>query len=94
MRGFPPPREQRVRLDQVYADPRLTHWYMQHAREVNGTADLSCRHGPIAQLTEDPMDLDGIKVSRADGEHWTLDEMLRATCVDAFAVLQLSLIHI
>ena len=88
MRGFPPPLEQRVRLDQVYADPRLTHWYMQHAREISGTADLSCRHAPIAQLTEHPMDLDGVKVSRADGEHWTLDEMLRATCVDAFAILQ------
>ncbi len=41
MRGFPPPPERRVRLDQVYGDPRLTRWYMQHVRELSGTADVA-----------------------------------------------------
>jgi CubicO group peptidase (beta-lactamase class C family) len=88
MRGFPPPPEFRVRPDQAYADPRFTHWYMQHAREVSGTADVSSRHGAVVPLPEDIMDLDGVAVSRADGGQWTLDEMLRGTCVDAVAVLR------
>ena len=50
MRGFPPPPEQRVRLDQVYAEPRLTHWYMQHAREMSRTADVSSRRQPVVEL--------------------------------------------
>ena len=88
MRGVPPPPEYRVRADQAYADPRLTRWYMQHAREVSGTADVSCRHAPVVPLPEEPTDLDGAIVSRADGGQWTLAEMLRGTCVDAIAVLR------
>jgi CubicO group peptidase (beta-lactamase class C family) len=88
MRGFPPPSEHRVRLDRVYSDARLTHWYMQHAREISGTADVSCRHAPVVPLPEEPTDLDGVMVSRADGGQWPLAEMLRGTCVDAIAVLR------
>jgi CubicO group peptidase (beta-lactamase class C family) len=88
MRGFPPPREQRVRLDQVYAEPRLTHWYMQHAREVSRTADVCAHHGAALPFATEPMDLDAVKVGRAGGEPWTLAQMLRGTCVDGIAVLR------
>ena len=88
MRGFPPPPEYRVRLDEVYAEPRLTHWYMQHAREMSRTADVSSRHTPIVALFEEPMELDDVRVGRADGESWTLTDMLRGTCVDGIAMLR------
>ena len=88
MRGFPPPPEQRVRLDKVYSEPRLTHWYMQHAREMSRTADVSARHTPIVALPEEPMDLDAVKVGRAGGDSWTLGEMLRGTCADGIAVVR------
>jgi len=88
MSGFPPPPEQRVRLDQVYTDPRLTHWYMQHIREMSGTADVSSRHGSIATLAEEPMDLDGIEVSDAEGNNWKLADILTATCSDAILILR------
>jgi len=88
MRGFPSSPEQRVVLDQVYAEPRLTRWYMQHVRELSRTADVSSRHAPITELPEEPMSLDAVKVGKADGGQWTLSEMLRGTCVDAVAVLR------
>ena len=88
MRGFPPPPEKRVRLDQVYAEPRLTHWYMQHARELSGTADLSSRHATVTPLPPEPMDLNSVELRRADGGSWTLAEMLRGTCADGIIVLR------
>jgi CubicO group peptidase (beta-lactamase class C family) len=88
MRGFPPPPEQRVRLDEVYSDPRLTHWYMQHVREVSGTADVSSRHARVVPLLGEPMDLDGVQVGRADGEKWNLDDMLRGVCADGIIILR------
>jgi len=88
MRGSPPPPEHRARLDQVYSEPRLTHWYMQHAREMSRTADVSSRHAPVVTLSEEPMELGEVKVGRADGDTWTFAEMLSGTCVDGVAALR------
>jgi len=87
MSGFPPPPERRVRLDQVYDDPRLTHWYMQHVRELSRTARVDGGAVRAAGLREEPLDLDGRRVRRAAGGKWTVAEMLRGTCADAVAVL-------
>ena len=87
MTGFPPPPEHRVRLDQVYADPRLTHWYMQHVRELSRTAGIR-GGGPVAPLPRDPRDLDDVQVARAGGGRWTVREMLRSCFVDGIAVLR------
>jgi len=88
MRGFPPPPEHRVRLDQVYSDPRLTRWYMQHIREMSRTADVSSRHGTITRFPEEPMDLDRVEVSDANGDKRKLIDVLQATCSDAILVLR------
>jgi len=88
MRGFPPPPEQRVRADQVYAEPQLTHWYMQHAREVSGTADVSSRRQPVVEISREPLDLDTVLVGKADGATWTLREMLDGACVDGMLVMR------
>ena len=88
MRGFPPPPDQRVAADQAYADPRLTHWYMQHAREVSPTADVSSPRQPVLALPEEPLDLDAVRVGRADGDAWTVREMLDRARVDGVLVLR------
>jgi CubicO group peptidase (beta-lactamase class C family) len=88
MRGFPPPPEQRVRVDQVYADPGRTHWYMQHARQVSPTAGVSSRHRPVLALPEEPLDLDAVRVGKADGTAWTLQEMLDGACIDGILVMR------
>ena len=88
MRGFPPPPEQRVRADQAYADPQRTRWYMRHAREVSPTADVSSRQQPVVALPEDPLDLDAVRVGKADGTTWTVREMLDEACVDGMLVLR------
>ena len=88
MRGFPPPPDRRVRLDQVYAEPRLTRWYLQHVREISGTADVSARHAPVVELPEDLRELDALRVRRADGGDWALADMLEGTYVDGILVLR------
>ena len=88
MRGFPPPPEQRVAADQAYTDPRLTHWYMQHARQVSATAEVSSRHQPVLELPQEPRDLDAVWVGKADGAAWTVREMLDGACVDGILVLR------
>jgi len=88
MRGCPPPPEQRVAADQAYADPRLTHWYMQHARQVSPTADVSSRQQPVLALPEEPLDLDAVRVGKADGTAWTVRELLDGACVDGMLVLR------
>jgi CubicO group peptidase (beta-lactamase class C family) len=94
MHGFPPPPGRRVRLDEVYSDPRLTQWYMRHVRELSGTADVSSRRLPVTPLPQDPMDLDGVEVSRADGEKWRVPDMLHGVCADGIVILRRgALIH-
>jgi len=88
MRGFPPPPEQRVTADQAYTDPRLAHWYMQHAREVSPTADVSSRRQPVLALPEEPLDLDAVRVGKADGTAWTVREMLDGACVEGILVMR------
>jgi len=88
MRGYPPPPEQRVRADQAYADPRRTHWYMQHARQVSPTVDVSSRPEPVFELPEEALDLDALRVGKADGTVWTMSEMLDGAFVDGILVLR------
>jgi CubicO group peptidase (beta-lactamase class C family) len=88
MSGFPPPPGQRVRLDQVYDDPRITRWYMQHVRELSPTAHIFSGRGSVSPLPEDPQDLDAVEVARAGGGRWTVAEMLRGCCVDGIAVVR------
>jgi CubicO group peptidase (beta-lactamase class C family) len=88
MSGFPPPPELRVRLDQVYDHPRLTHWYLQHVRELSPTSRVARGDARVTELPEDLRDLDSRVVRRAAGGTWTVAEMLRGTCADAVAVLR------
>jgi hypothetical protein len=88
MRGFPPPPEHRVLLEQAYAETRFTNWFMRHVRELAGTADVSSRHAPVAPLPEERMRLDDVRVGKAGGGEWSFSDMLRGTCVDGIIVLR------
>ena len=88
MRGFPPIAEARVAPDQVYAEPRFTHWFMQHVREVERTADVSSRHQPSTLLASDCRYLDSMIVADADGVEMTLSYLLDSTFTDGFLVLR------
>jgi CubicO group peptidase (beta-lactamase class C family) len=95
MRGFPPPPERRVARDRVYSSPRFTQWYMQHAREVQGTADVGAGGGPVVGLVAEPAALGGLElvdvgdVELADPSGvFSFDDMLAATDTDGVLVLR------
>jgi CubicO group peptidase (beta-lactamase class C family) len=95
MSGFPPPADRRVAADQVYGNPRHTQWFMQHAREVVGTADVSARHEPVAELGAAPADLDDVALVDVGDESagaspgtWSFAEMLAAGETDGVLVLR------
>ena len=87
MQGFPPPPENRLRVDQVYSSPAATRWFMQHVREVERTANIAVR-GPAAFLADDPMRLDEVSLTKAGGGTWTVAEMLAETSTDGIIVLR------
>jgi CubicO group peptidase (beta-lactamase class C family) len=88
MHGFPPPPAWRVRADQAYASTENTRWYLRHAREVAGTADLCTRGTPVTPLPEALRDLDRVRVARADGARWSMRELLDDCRVDGILVLR------
>jgi CubicO group peptidase (beta-lactamase class C family) len=95
MSGFPPPPDRRIGAAQVYTDPRRTHWFMQHAREVQRTADISVRHRPIACLEEAPVLLDDLELVDVGDEGasvppgtWSFPDMLAATDTDGILLLR------
>ena len=88
VRGFPPVPDERVATDTVHSDPRRTFWFMRHVREATRTADVSSKHSPVMEFSQDPAFLDKVKVANGDGAAWTISEMLAATATDAFIVLR------
>jgi hypothetical protein len=88
MRGFHPTAQGRVAPDRVYTEPRFTHWFMQHVREVERTADVSSRHERVVPLPADYRYLDRLALKDANGTDLTLDELLDRTFTDGFLVLK------
>ncbi len=90
MQGFPVTSDRRVAVTDVYRSQASTGWFMQHVRQVLGTADL---RGPadtheVLELARRPRNLDELRVGdkdRAQGQ--SLTAVLRATHTDGFLVL-------
>ena len=87
--GLPVSPPGRVAATAVYESQAHTRWFMQHARQVLGSADL---RGPAQSrprpLPLAPRDLDGLRTGgegRALGP--TLAQVLRRTHTDGFLVL-------
>lgn len=83
---FPVPKERRVRPDAVYRSPESTRWFMQHVREVLGTASIADRVGPVAPLPVEARDLGAVRIDAGHG--LSLSELLEQTATDAFLVLR------
>jgi CubicO group peptidase (beta-lactamase class C family) len=82
---FPTPRERRLRPDAVYRSRASNHWFMQHVREVLGTASIADRVGPLTPLPVEPRDLSAVRLDGGEGP--SLPEVLERTATDAFVVL-------
>ena len=83
MTGFPVPARLRVTAATAYERP-FVRWFMQHVREVEGTASVGSRGEHVAVLRPAPRDLGKVRVDSVDGG---LDAALRRTQTDAFIVL-------
>jgi CubicO group peptidase (beta-lactamase class C family) len=88
MAGFPPPPEQRVRAAEVYSTPANRRWFMQHVREVEGTADVSPGRPSAARFPVATVPLDEVVLRDAHGAEWTFAEMLARTSTDGVLVLR------
>jgi hypothetical protein len=90
MRGFPLAEGHRLLPFEVYRSQSTTHWFMQHVREVLGTADLG---GPrsghdVSDLPQNSRDLAGMLVNSSVASRATsLEAVLDATDTDGFLVL-------
>jgi hypothetical protein len=83
MIGFPVPAHLRVTAAKAYDQPSV-RWFMQHVREVVGTASVGAGGERVAELATAPRDLGGVHV---DGVNGGLDAALSRTQTDAFIVL-------
>ncbi len=90
MQGFPAPEGNRVLAVDVYSSQASLRWFMQHVRQVLGTADLrgpARQHGAPA-LPGSLREVDGFRISReGPSPDPTVAEVLRETHTDAFLVL-------
>jgi CubicO group peptidase (beta-lactamase class C family) len=87
-RIFPTPGGERVAAGDVYRDRGSTGWFMRHAREVVGTADLRDAAVDATPLPSDPRDLSGFAPWKpGKQERSSLAKILVATGTDAFLVL-------
>src|SRR5512140_1354735 len=85
---FPAPRKDRVRARDVYRDQASTRWFMQHVRQVVGTADLRGTARASSRLPHRPRDLEGLRIAAPQqSRRRTLEDVLRDTDTDAFVVL-------
>jgi CubicO group peptidase (beta-lactamase class C family) len=79
----------RVQARDVYASQQATRWFMQHARQVLGTADLrgpaGARHA--VALPYEPRDVGAVRMRGGGGAVLTLAGVLEETHTDAFLVL-------
>ena len=60
-------------------------WAFQHAREIMPTADIPAATNPLA-LRHEPRSLDGLRITTS-GAELDLEQLLRATHTDAFAIV-------
>ncbi len=86
MRGFPVPARARITPATVYRPP-FTRWFMQHVREVEGTAAVPRGNGLVWELPAAERELGAAAVAGGDGRRWTVEEWLAATATDAVLVL-------
>ena len=86
MRGFPPPPEQRVTLENWDSAP-FNRWSFRNIRRILPTAEVSRGSGPSSSLPRAPQALDSVTFQDLDGGTKTLADLLAETYSDGFLVL-------
>ena len=86
MRGFPPPRVQRVTLKNWRTVP-FSHWAFRNIRQLLPTAQVSRTLSARDELDARPIDLGRISFEGIDGKETCLDDFLQDSYTNGFAVL-------
>ena len=66
--------------------PPWNRWAFQHIREILPTAEVWRGRGPVRELLRADRDLDGLAVTKVEGEATTLARLLDDTYTDGFLV--------
>ena len=85
----PPARDARL-SERNWLEAPFNRWSMWHLSEISPSHRVSRGAGPVLALPDraEPLDLDGVAVTRVDGSVGTVRGVLDDTFTDAFAVLQ------
>jgi CubicO group peptidase (beta-lactamase class C family) len=86
MQGFPPPPDQRWRLEDWQTAAANT-WSFTHLREVVPTARVTRGTGPVRELQQGPAASLDIGLERTDGSSASVREVLSGTYTDGYLVL-------
>lgn len=87
MVGSPPPPGRLVTLAN-WQDSPFNRWGFTHIQDLMPTARIERGTGPVAGLEDgDPADLGRVDFADADGQRWTVAQMVEATFTDGFLVL-------
>jgi CubicO group peptidase (beta-lactamase class C family) len=87
MSGSPPPPAQLVTLAN-WQDPPYNQWGFTHIQDLMPTARIARGTGPVSPLPPgEPADLSRVEFAGADGQKWTVAEMVERTFTDGFLVL-------
>ena len=88
MRGFPPPRDQRIRFADgtFYQWPQLK-WSFAHMEQLVPTKAAWRGSGPVCVLEQKPVPFEQLRVRPTDGEPVSFDTAMEGTNTDALAVI-------
>ena len=86
MQGFPVPQDKRVTRDNFMLYP-YSRWAFQNMRELQPTRGIFRGDDPVAPLAADPVDLDALTFTVANGRKVSLGSWLDESVTDSFLVL-------
>jgi CubicO group peptidase (beta-lactamase class C family) len=87
MVGSPPPPDRLVTLAN-WQDSPFNRWGFTHIQDLMPTARIGRGSGPVSELADgETADLGRVDFVSADGQKWTVAQMVEATFTDGFLVL-------
>jgi CubicO group peptidase (beta-lactamase class C family) len=87
MVGSPAPPDRLVTLAN-WQDAPFNRWGFTHIQDLMPTARIARGMGPVSELEHgDPADIGRVEFASADGQRWTVAQMVESTFTDGFLVL-------
>jgi CubicO group peptidase (beta-lactamase class C family) len=87
MTGSPPPPDRLVTLAN-WQDAPFNRWGFTHIQDLMPTARIARGTGAVSELEPgDPVNLERVEFAGADGQRWTVAQMIDSTFTDGFLVL-------